>query len=397
MKNIIIFEDFNTSNLKPFSINHASFELKCGIYSNLDRIINCVDDDVNYFLIVREDLKELIQERFPRYVVNPKNIPKGLYLNGAVLWDTRNINKVSKGYAFSSSGNLVAFNSNEKIEFEYINDLIEKTSGVTSDIEINYVSYLWDCIDFLEVYLEFDSTSFSKLNNLDTKFDKSIIFINNEKIYIQKSAIIKPGCILDASNGPIILNQDVIIESGTIIKGPIFIDKGAIINNGAKLKGNILVGPKCKIGGEVSNTIFHGYSNKAHDGFLGNSYIGEWVNMGANTNNSNLKNNYSRIKFRFIDKVIETNKIFLGAMIGDFTRTGISTMINTGSYIGLGSNIFGGGFQDKYIKSFSWGNNHTVEFDKFIKTIQIMKDRRSEKLSDTEIFFLKKNYKKIKK
>ncbi len=392
MKNIIIFEDFNTSNLKPFSINHASFELKCGIYSNLDRIINCVDDNVNYFLIVREDLKELIQERFPRYVVNPKNIPKGLYLNGAVLWDTRNINKVSKGYAFSSSGNLVAFNSNEKIEFEYINDLIEKTSGVTSDIEINYVSYLWDCIDFLEVYLEFDSTSFSKLNNLDTKFDKSIIFINNEKIYIQKSAIIKPGCILDASNGPIILNQDVIIESGTIIKGPIFIDKGAIINNGAKLKGNILVGPKCKIGGEVSNTIFHGYSNKAHDGFLGNSYIGEWVNMGANTNNSNLKNNYSRIKFRFIDKVIETNKIFLGAMIGDFTRTGISTMINTGSYIGLGANVFGGGFQNKYIESFAWGEDDVTDFNKLLETIKIIKSRRNEELSDAETSFLKSYY-----
>ena len=176
-------------------------------------------------------------------------------------------------------------------------------------------------------------------------------------------------------------------------KGQIFIDNQDISKHSLySLRKNISLGPNCKIGGEISNVIFQGYSNKQHDGFLGNSFIGEWVNLGANTNNSNLKNNYSKIKFNFSDRVIDTKKTFLGVMIGDFSRTGISTMINTGSYIGLGANVFGAGFQKKYINSFNWGEGEFVEFNKFIETIKIMKKRRSKELSDFEVLFLRNLY-----
>ncbi len=387
--NIIIFEDSNINNLKPFSINHASFELKCGIYSNLERIINSFGDNVNYYLIVRNELKEIIQEKFPRYTVNPEKIPEGLYINGAALWSKSHISKIKKGYAFSSSGNLISFVSSQDILYNDIYNVIDKTSKVTSDIKIDYVSYLWDCIDLINQYLEFD-----KQNLSNTYIPKNIkIEIHSDNYYFSKDCNIEPGCILDGNNGPIILAKDVIIESGSIIKGPIFIDEGSVVKSGAKLSGGIIIGPKCKVGGEISNTIFHGYSNKAHDGFLGNSYIGEWVNLGANTNNSNLKNNYSKVKFSFSDTlVIDTNRLFLGVMIGDFSRTGISTMINTGSYFGLGANIFDGGFQNKYISSFSWGNNDIVDFNKFISTIKIMKSRRLKKVSDIEVLFLKNLY-----
>ena len=386
--NIIIFEDHNIKNLNPFAINHSSFELKCGVYSNLERIVNSFDNDTNYYLIVRNELKELIQERFPRYTVNPKEIPKGLYLNGAALWNESNISKIKNGYAFSSSGNLISFISDVSISCDGINNVIDETARVTSDIEIDYISYLWDCIDLLNKYIEYDTKHLSNLyipDNID-------IQINPENYYFSKDCNIEPGCILDASNGPIILSANVKIEAGSIIKGPIFIDQDSIINNGAKLKGNILIGPHCKVGGEITNSIFYGYSNKQHDGFLGHSFIGEWVNLGANTNNSNLKNNYSKIKFNFSDKVIDTKRLFLGVMIGDFARTGISTMINTGSYFGLGANIFGNGFQNKYIPSFSWGYDEIVDFNKLITTIKIMKERRSKKISDLEVLFLQNLY-----
>jgi len=388
--NIIIFEDYNIKNLKPFSINHSSFELKCGLFTNLARIINCFDDDANYYLIVRDELKEIVQERFPRYTVNPKKIPNGIYLNGAALWNKDNINSIKNGYAFSSSGNLISFISDKSIAYDDINDMINKTSKVTSDIEsIDYISYLWDCIDLFSKYLDYD---IKKISN-SYEFDKLSIKINPENFYFSKDCIIEPGCILDASNGPIVLNKNVKIESGSIIKGPIFIDEGSIINNGAKLKGNILIGPYCKVSGEITNSIFYGYSNKQHDGFLGDSFIGEWVNLGANTNNSNLKNNYSKIKFNFSDTlIIDTKRLFLGVMIGDFCRTGISTMINTGSYFGLGSNIFGAGFQNKYIPSFNWGKNEIVDFNKFITTIKRMKARRTKKVSDSEVLFLQNLY-----
>ena len=367
--NIIIFEDLNTSNLRPFSINHPSFELKCGAYSNLDRIINFFQEDTSYYLIVRDELKDIVQEKYPRCTVNPPLIPEGRYFNGAAVWNQDNINQVKSGYAFSSSGNLVAFNSNEKIKLDNISETISKVSQVTSDINVEYISYLWDCIDILKQTLELDS-----------------------KVFENNTPHLEKGYILDDSTGPILLGENVTIKSGAIIKGPIFIDQDSVINEGAILKGNIIVGPKCKIGGEISNTIFQGYSNKQHEGFLGNSYIGEWVNLGANTNNSNLKNNYSKIKFNFSDKIIDSKKIFLGVMIGDFSRTGISTMINTGSYIGLGANIFGGGFQNKYIESFSWGKDDITDFSKLLETIKIIKSRRNEELSDAETSFLKNYY-----
>ncbi len=392
--NIIIFEDSNTNNLKPFSINHASFEIKCGLYSNLERIINNFNSDDSFYLIVRDELKDLVQERFPRCTVNPKNLPKGLYLNGAVIWNQELFNKIMAGSAFSSSGNLIAFKNDDSISIDNINDEIEKKSNITIEIDADYISYLWDCIDLFSKIVNLDKKNYSNLGSSSID-DKNLI--NKNDIFIDQTTNIQIGCILDASNGPIILGKNVTIEAGSILKGPLFIDQNSIISNGAKLKGNILIGPNCKIGGEITNTIFHGYANKVHDGFLGNSYIGEWVNLGANTNNSNLKNNYGDIKFQFSDKTIDTKRTFLGVMVGDFTRTGISTMINTGSYFGLGCNIFGGNFQEKYIESFAWGKDSIVDFDKFINTIKIMKDRRSQKLSDTEINLLKKIYQALKK
>tara|TARA_B100001142_G_scaffold330067_1_gene395985 strand:+ start:2600 stop:3781 length:1182 start_codon:yes stop_codon:yes gene_type:complete len=387
--NIIIFEDYNIKNLSPFSINHSSFELKCGVYTNLERIVDCFDNGTNYYLIVRDELKQIVQEKFPRYTVNPKEIPKGIYLNGAALWSEDNIKKIKNGYAFSSSGNLIAFISDVSISYNDIGDMINKTSKVTSDINIDYISYLWDCIDLFSKYLDYDIKETSNLYQLDDLDFK----INPENFYFSKDCIIEPGCILDGSNGPIVLGKNVKIESGSIIKGPIFIDEGSIINNGTKLKGNILIGPYCKVAGEITNSIFYGYSNKQHDGFLGHSFIGEWVNLGANTNNSNLKNNYSKIKFNFSDtSIIDTKRLFLGVMIGDFCRTGISTMINTGSYFGLGSNIFGAGFQNKYIPSFNWGQNEIVDFNKFITTIKKMKTRRTKEVSNSEVLFLQNLY-----
>lgn len=385
--NIIIFEDSNVKNLEPFSINHASFEIKCGMYSNLDRITNCFDNKDNFYLIVRHELKDLIQERFPKYKINPDNIPEGLCLNGSAIWNSKLLNKIQKDVSFSSNGKLISYKNSKKINFKDFENTIDQIKNISDDIDINYISYQWDCIDLFKSVMELDKLKFKDNKSV---INNDRIWENNSKnIFKHKSTIIEPGCFLDASTGPIILSKNTLIKAGSVLRGPIFIDEKSIINEGSKIKGNVLIGPKCKIGGEVSSSIFHGHSNKAHDGFIGDSYIGEWVNLGANTNNSNLKNNYGQIKFRLPTDYINTKRIFLGAMIGDFTRTGISTMINTGSFIGLGCNIFGSEFQSKHIKSFAWGKDSKVDFDKFINTIKIMKKRRSLKLSNIEINFLK--------
>ena len=165
----------------------------------------------------------------------------------------------------------------------------------------------------------------------------SAITIGLENIIFGDNSIVKAGVILDSKNGPIIIDENAIIGNGAILEGPIYIGKNSIISPGAKIKSNTVIGPMCKGGGENSCVVFHGNSNKVHDGFLGHSYVGEWVNLGANTNTSDLKNNYNNIRVIMEDgKVVETENNLLGSVIGDYVKTGISTMLITGSYIVFG-------------------------------------------------------------
>ena len=177
-----------------------------------------------------------------------------------------------------------------------------------------------------------------------------------ENIFVEPGATIRAS-ILNAAGGPIYIGRNATISEGSIVIGPFALGEESTVNWGGKMRSNTTIGPFCKVGGEVGNSIFFGYSNKAHDGFLGNSVIGEWCNLGANVNNSNLKNDYSNVKLHsYATKDLEdTGRIFCGLMMGDFTKAGISTMFNTGTVVGVSANVFGSGFQPKHISSFLWG------------------------------------------
>ena len=345
-------------NFSPFCINHASFEIKVGLLSNFDRIKKtCIQNNINIekiYLIVRQDIEGIIQERYPECIVNPKEIPDV---------DTE------------FSGNCILLNYNKKNEY-----LIEN---------------IWDVFKYNDIVFRHDVSTYKKTSNF--KVHESTILINKDRILINENTKISAGSILDPKSNDdfIVLGKNVNIDSGSIIQGNVFIDDNSYIAPGSKIKSGTYIGKNCKIGGEVSNSIFCDYSNKVHDGFLGHSFVGEWVNIGAGTNNSNLKNNYSTVRFPLGNKeFVETNEQFLGVYIGDYSRIGISTMFNTGSYVGIGSNVFGGGFQNKYIPNFAWANKGTVHFDKFLETCKRMKKRRDKEMTDTEIEFLKKIYDK---
>ena len=351
--NIIVYEDNKVENLTPFSINHASFEMRCGMYTNLDRIINLYGDNHQYILMVRPQIELIIRFRYPNITVNPDVLPSGKFINGCFVLK----NKVS----------LDVFPDNPS------------DSDLTHE-DVQSLEYIWDCI--------FYSKEIFKLDFIN-KF-------NLKDIYKSANCIIKEGVILDSSNGPILIGNHVTVDIGALLQGPLYIDNYSYISPGAKIRPGTMIGKNCKIGGEISNSIFYANSNKVHDGFIGDSFIGEWVNIGAGTNNSNLKNNYSNIKFSFNgEDSIDTGHQFLGSMIGDYTRIGISSMLNTGSYIGLGANIFGSGFQNKHIPNFSWGmDNSKTDFEKFIQTCKKMYYRRNIQLTEIEINFLNLLYNK---
>ncbi|MGN6646588.1 MAG: GlmU family protein [Cytophaga sp.] len=187
--------------------------------------------------------------------------------------------------------------------------------------------------------------------------DKHTIVYNPSNVFIENGVSIK-AAIINAEDGPVYIGKDVEIQEGTIIKGPFAAGQGAVLAMGSKMRGDNTIGPYCKVGGEVSNTIFIGYSNKVHDGFIGNSVIGEWCNLAAGTNVSNLKNNYSSIKVHSYenDQLEDTGKIFHGLIMGDYSRCGINSMFNTGSVVGVSCNIYDAAFPPKFIPSFAWGS-----------------------------------------
>lgn len=213
-----------------------------------------------------------------------------------------------------------------------------------------------------------------------------------ENIFLEEGVHIR-AAILNAEDGPIYLGKNAVVQEGAIIKGPFALGKGAHVNMGAKMRGDTTVGPYCKVGGEISNSVFFGFSNKAHDGFLGHSVIGEWCNLGADTNTSNLKNNYENVKLWSYTRggFVNTGLQFCGLMMGDHSKCGINTMFNTGTVVGVSANIFGDGYPRNFIPSFSWGGASgftTYQLDKALDTASRVMARRNRRLEEADMQIL---------
>ena len=393
--NYILFEDYQKNNLAPFTINHASFEVRCGAFTNIERVKSLMHESDKLCLIVQPEFCAIIRERYPEYVVNPDIIQKGLCLNGATLWNRETLDKINPRQNYSRDGILIAMSLDDETPLSEFTNRVKSAIQVTLDIPALHFNYLWDTIFAQHEVLLQDADAF--ISNRGGIIHQSVIYDTVENVFIHETAKISAGVILDASKGPIIIDENVVVDIGALVQGPVYIGKNSKINPGAKLRGNIAIGTTCKVGGEVEDVIIHAYSNKQHDGFLGHSYIGEWVNLGANTNNSDLKNNYSTIRIN-LSKELEINTMqqFLGVLIGDYSKSGISTMFNSGTVVGLGANVFGSDFQPKFIESFSWGGGENqTDFDKFIETCVRVKSRRNMVLTNAELKFLKNLYSQL--
>ncbi len=202
----------------------------------------------------------------------------------------------------------------------------------------------------------------------------SSIKIGNNPIWIEEGVKLQ-NCILNATDGPIYIGKDAEIMEGAIVRGPFAMLNNSVLKMGSKIYGKTTLGPYCKVGGEVNNVVFFGYSSKAHDGFLGNSVVGEWCNLGADTNSSNLKNNYAEVKLWNYEKESfkSTGLQFCGLIMGDHSKCAISTMFNTGTVVGVSANIFGAGFARNFIPSFSWGGASGFSVYKLPKVFDVAK------------------------
>ena len=215
---------------------------------------------------------------------------------------------------------------------------------------------------------------------------------SQNQLFIAEGAEVE-GAILNTKSGPIYIGENAEIMEGSVVRGGLALCDHATLKMSSKIYGATTIGPHCKVGGEVNNSIFQAYSNKGHDGFLGNSLIGEWCNLGADTNTSNLKSNYGKVKTYSYEagKLVQTDEMFMGLVMGDHSKTSINTMLNTATVVGVCAMIFGNGFPPKYIPSFSWSGftDEKFNFAKAIVMANSMMTRRGTSISDKELKMLK--------
>ncbi len=199
--------------------------------------------------------------------------------------------------------------------------------------------------------------------------------VTGDQLFIEEGAVLH-AAVINTTTGPVYIGKNAEVMEGSLIRGPFFLGENSVVKMGAKIYGPTTIGPDCKVGGEINNSVFTGFSNKAHDGFIGNSVIGEWCNLGADTNCSNLKNNYAEVKLWDYSqqRFISTGLQFCGLIMGDHSKCGINTMFNTGTVVGVNANIFGDGFPRNFIPSFSWGGASGFVTYKLSDAMQVAKE-----------------------
>jgi UDP-N-acetylglucosamine diphosphorylase / glucose-1-phosphate thymidylyltransferase / UDP-N-acetylgalactosamine diphosphorylase / glucosamine-1-phosphate N-acetyltransferase / galactosamine-1-phosphate N-acetyltransferase len=259
--------------------------------------------------------------------------------------------------------------------------------------ETERFTHLWELVEANPRLIEEDAILMSREwpSLLDRGAPEGVAVYAPEQILVSDSAIIDAHVCLDARDGPILIGENVHIQSGSRIEGPSALCNGSTIY-GARIRSGTTVGPHCRVGGEIEQSIFQAYSNKYHDGFIGHAYIGEWVNLGALTTNSDLKNNYRTVRVQFPDRMVDTRLAKVGCFLGDHVKTGIGTLLNTGTVVGFASNVFGGGMPAaRHIPSFSWGGAQGFEefrLDAALEVAKAVLPRRDHKYTPaTEALF----------
>lgn len=382
--NYIAFDDSQIRNqLKPFTFTKPVAGIRCGTLTIGQKWEKTLGTTISYLT------ETYLQEKFVQISADVN-----IYINGGVCPDANilaEIQQLKEEEKLIGGEIVLAIKTAQSLSFPIdYSQFSSKELGGTKPVIIQHLP---------DIYLKngdqikADFPLITKDRQSQPITDPFTRIYAPENVFVEAGASIK-AAIINAENGPVYIGKNATIQEGSIIIGPFSADEGSIVAWGAKMRANTTLGPFCRAGGEVGNSILSAYSNKAHDGFLGNSVLGEWCNLGANTNNSNLKNDYSDVKlYSYVTKQLEkSGELFCGLFMGDYTKAGISTMFNTGTVAGVCSNIFGAGFQDKHIPSFKWGGVDSgyalYRFDKAMQVINETMKRREKQLSETDLQIL---------
>lgn len=373
--NYILSDGNHREDLFPFTFTRPVSEIRVGILTISEKWGEWLKAPVSF------QTETYLSEKFPLTVANENTVINGSYLPNKALVDA--VQNLRMGEALMADEEYIAYvtdGADTKFEASAY-----KTIGFEGDALT--IKNTWDIFSKNAEALQADFDLLTKGRTSQPISDTNQIR-NPENIFIEEGATVE-FCILNASTGPIYIGKNALMMEGCMVRGGLALCENAIVKMGAKIYGAVTAGPGCKIGGEVNNAVLFANSNKGHDGFLGNSVLGEWCNIGADTNTSNLKNNYAPVRLwnYKTEGFAKTGLQFCGLMMGDHSKCGINVMFNTGTVVGVSANIFGSGFPRNFIPSFSWGGASgftAFRTDKAFEVATAMMKRRNKEFNDTE-------------
>ncbi len=359
--NYILFDGKARNNLLPLTYTRPVAEIRVGILTIREKWEKLLGEKTSTLT------KSYLQDKYP--LINKK---EDILINASILPTpelVEIIRELDIDQAVYYKDEIVAVHVHDE-QHELHGSQYSRIAYKGNLLKLENV---WDIFSLNKDAIQFDFVLLTK-NKESQSIPKYVHAKNPENIFIEPGAQIEV-CSLNASDGPIYIGKNASIMEGSMIRGSFALCEGSTVKMGAKIYGGTTVGPQSKVGGELNNVVIFGFTNKAHDGFLGNAVIGEWCNLGADTNNSNLKNNYAPIKLWSYEKesFAQTGLQFCGLIMGDHSKCGINTMFNTGTLVGVSANIFGDGFPRNFIPSFSWGGPAGYQVYKMNKVKEVAK------------------------
>ena len=384
-KNIILFGDDNWFHLLPLTFTRPIAELRVGILTIKEKWEIHLNGHVSYIT------QDYLAEKYPinieddNLLINSTLLPSNIILNY--------IKQLQLNEALLLGDELLAARLSAD-QFDLLSDdpaSLKTLKGINLEgvagLDISRIMRPYDIfmLNGQEIQHDFDIITKGRKSQPISDTNK---IIGKHPVFLEEGAVME-CCIINTEGGPVYIGKKALVMEGCLIRGSLAVCEGAVIKMGAKIYGPTTAGPYCRLGGEVNNSVLFANSNKGHDGYLGNSVIGEWCNLGADTNTSNLKNNYLPVKiWSYVKEGFEdTGLQFCGLIMGDHSKAGINTMFNTGTVVGVASNIFGDGFPRTYIPSYSWGGASgftTHQLKKAIETAEIVMKRRNQDMSEED-------------
>ncbi len=365
--NVVLSDGDYRQALLPFTYTRPIAEIRIGMTTIKEKWEHWLDTDVSVFTEAYLSDKFSLQVTDDNLVIHAPFLPNAAFVKAVQgLNPNEALVKENEVLAYRTTSTEIAFK--------------EGYTQVSYDGELTSVKHTWDIFSKNDMVLKADFAVLTKGRKSQPISDTNTV-IGAENIFLEEGASVECS-ILNATTGPIYIGKHAQIMEGCIIRGGLALGEHAVVKMGAKLYGANTFGPYCKVGGEVNNSVLFAYSNKGHEGFLGNSVLGEWCNLGADTNTSNLKNNYAPVRLwdYKTEGFAKTGLQFCGLMMGDHSKCGINTMFNTGTMVGVSANIFGSGFPRNFIPSYSWGGASgftTYRTNKAFETATAMMRRRS--------------------